>query len=476
MLFGVVTGPTLSLAQKQLQTALPYVDGVEWRLDLFSDLDFEDVKGLLESWPKLTLLTYRGATEEQVRKWLALCPDFFDIDMCEERGLIEAFPKTRFILSFHDYEKMPEDLDALLQSMRQHSAYAYKIAAHASSTLDALRMLSFVRRHRQVIGIAMGEEGLASRVLGPIVGNLIDYASLGSMAAIHGQLDVRELCTTYRYHQLKRDDPIYALIGDPVCYSVSHETHNRLLAELKLPGVYLKLKLRPEEIGLFRTLATELPFRGFSVTMPLKLVIGRHLDEPTQEPVNTISIEQGRWLGANTDGWAAMELLEQYTPLEGQRCLILGSGGVAHAFALACRARGGIVMIASRTKERALVIAKEVDAEVYSLDDLPDYDILLQGTSVGMSPSEEQMPIEEKQLLAHRIVLEAVSSVEETPLLKSAKRKECRTIDGKALFIKQAAAQFQLWLNRPAGEASRLKGDFIQTVLKHRCQKCPSMC
>lgn len=445
MLFGVITGPTLSLAKEQLRLALPYVDGVEWRLDLFSERDREEIKHLIHGWPKLTLFTYRGASQDEVRKWLALSPDFFDIDLREERGLIQAFPKIRFILSFHDDKRMPEDLDGLLQSMGKIPAFAYKIAGYARSTIDALKMLTFVGRHQRVIGIAMGEEGRVSRILGPIAGNFIDYASLGGAPSAPGQIDVQELCTTYRYHELKKGDPIYALIGDPVCFSRSHETHNRLLTALKQPGVYVKLRLDIQDIDAFYDLANQLNFRGVSVTMPLKKALGHCLDEPLQGPINTITIDRGKWLGANTDGWAAVELLEEHRKLEGQRCLILGAGGTAHAIAIACKERGGRILLANRTKERALAIAYEVAGTVHPLDDLPDYDVLIQATNVGMV-HEEQMPINQRQLLENRLVLDVVSSFHETALLKSAKMKGCKTIDGKALFLKQASGQFQIWL------------------------------
>jgi 3-dehydroquinate dehydratase / shikimate dehydrogenase len=445
MLFGVVTGPTLSLAKEQLIEALPYADGVEWRLDLLRERDVEKIKQIVQGWPKLTLFTYRGAPEEEVKKWLALSPDFFDIDLYEEKGLIQAFPSVRFILSAHDEERMPEDLDRLLESMRKIPAYAYKIAGRAHSTIDALKMLAFVARSQNVIGIAMGEEGQATRVLGPVVGNFIDYASLGDAPSAPGQISIRELCTTYRYHELKKGDPIYALIGDPICFSRSHETHNRLLTSLKQPGVYVKLKLDAQDLDAFYDLANQLPFKGMSVTMPLKKAMGRFLKEDGEKPINTLIIDRGAWTAANTDGWAAAELIEEQEQLQGKRCLILGAGGTAQAIALACKERGAKILLANRTKERAEAVAKEVDGTVYSLDALPNYDILIQATSVGML-QEGQMPIDPSQLLESRLVLDVISSFQETALLKAAKMKKCKTINGRTLFLKQAAGQFQKWL------------------------------
>jgi len=38
----------------------------------------------------------------------------------------------------------------------------------------------------------------------------------------------------------------------------------------------------------------------------------------------------------------------------------------------------------------------------------------------------------------------------ETPMLKAAKARGCRTIDGVEMFVRQAALQFELWTGKPA--------------------------
>jgi len=434
MIFGVVRGPSFKECIEQLRKAQLYADGVEFRFDLFS---FQEVEELVKTWPKLSLFTYRGASKETIWKLLSLKPDYFDIDIRENPTWLNeaksAFPKTRWILSYHDHQGMPEDLETLLAKMKKIPADAYKIAATAHSTLDALKMLRFVQNHKEVIGIAMGEDGQASRILGPIVGNYIDYAALGE--PISGQLDIEELCTTYRYKDLKKGDPIYALIGDPVIYSRGHILHNAHLHR----GVYVKLKVGPEEVKLFCELIKNLPFAGFSVTMPLK-----KLFDPTRA-INTIAITNGAWNFANTDGAAAAHLLQKHGVLKGVHCVILGAGGAAEGFAHALSALGARITIANRTKETALSLAKKIGAQVCSFERLPEYDILLQATSVGMSPNEDQMPIRPDQILPDRLVLEAVRTPLQTRFLKAAADRNCVAIDGEALWQTQAELQRSLW-------------------------------
>ncbi|MBS3904272.1 MAG: type I 3-dehydroquinate dehydratase [Simkania sp.] len=453
MLIGVLTGPTIKEALEQMQKALPWVDGVEWRLDLFSSLEMEEVGAAVEQWPKWTVFTFRGASKKTTEQWLTLQPDFFDIDFREGshwvKEIIEAFSNTKIILSWHDFDKTPDDLEFLFNKMQRIPAYAYKIAAKAHSVVDAFRMLVFVHTHERVIGISMGEEGQASRILGPIVGNVLDYASLGNADPALGQIEVMELCTVYRYRKLRRGDPIYALLGDPVCYSISHTTHNRCLEDFELPGVYLKLRLREKELQTFRLLASTLPFRGFSVTMPLKNAIRGILDVMPKGPINTISIEKGIWIGSNTDGRAVVALLEEHFLLQDKKCLILGAGGAAYAIAMACRMRGAKIAIANRTKESAENIAREVDGEVFSLEELPkEYDVLIQATNVGMSPEEEKMPVSKEAILSSSLVLEVISSPIKTRVVATALDKGCLVISGRELFLAQAAAQFHIWTGR----------------------------
>ena len=445
MLFGVVRGPGFEEAVKQIEKATPHADGIELRLDWFS---FQAGKELLSRWPKLSLFKCPRASKEKIWKLLSLQPDFFDVDCREDLSWLQEakgqFPKTRWILSYHDEEGMPQDLDALLHQMKKIPAFAYKIAAKANSCLDALKMLCFVQKRQDVIGIAMGEEGLATRVLGPIVGNPITYAALGEPFA--GQIDIDELCRDYRFKSLKRNDPVYALLGDPVRYSKSHVHHNQVLQN----GVYIKLKVLPEEAKLFCELASHLPFKGFSVTMPLKKLFA------PDSAINTIAIRNSRWEYTNTDGPAAAFLIEQYTPLNGKRCVILGAGGAAEGFATSLIEKGAQVTIANRTKETAILLAKKLDAEVCDLHSLADYDILIQATSVGMTPDENAMPIMKEQILPRRLVLEAIRYPRETQFLKAARALGCPAIDGEELWRQQARLQRQFW---QMGNAAGKSGD-----------------
>ena len=189
-------------------------------------------------------------------------------------------------------------------------------------------MLCLVQKHQYAIGIAMGEGRAIQQGFRANCGQRHRLCGFGR--AVSGQIDIEELCNVYCYRRLKKADLIYALLGDPVTYSMGHRIHNQILNK----GVYVKLKLRPEEVGPFRELAAQLPFKGFSVTMPLKKLFAPGF------AINTIAVHNSGWDFANTDGPAAAHLIEKHTTLHNKRCVILGAGGVADGFATSLIERG----------------------------------------------------------------------------------------------------------------------------------------
>ena len=121
------------------------------------------------------------------------------------------------IFSYHNFSHTPENLEEILQEMQKTPATYYKIATMAHSTLDSLRMLALMKAHPNLIGVCMGKKGEITRILGPVFGCPIIYASLNAdWQSAPGQLTARELCDTYRFRTLNPSTALYGLIGDPV--------------------------------------------------------------------------------------------------------------------------------------------------------------------------------------------------------------------------------------------------------------------
>ena len=359
--------------------------------------------------------------------------------------------RIKLILSYHNFSETPTDLDHIYQEMRKISVFFYKVAVTAKHSQDALQLLCWTKKRsdNKLISISMGTHGQITRILGPIVGAPITYASLDDdHQTAPGQLSAKTLIERFRYHSLNPHTAIYGLIGDPVAQSISDETHNSLFRTYGLNAVYVKIQISQPELANFLHLAKELSFRGLSVTMPLKEAIIPHLDDIDPQAsnigaVNTLLFQEGIIKGFNTDGTGALDVIEKRLSVKNKHVVIIGAGGAAKALAYETCRRGGLVTILNRHLEKAQEVANRFHCKAKTLEEMDDcaklgYDILINCTP-------NPMPIHPKHILPRSSVMDIKTKLEKTSLLKYALEKECLIINGYRMFVEQAAGQFTLW-------------------------------
>ncbi len=116
---------------------------------------------------------------------------FIDIDWeLELRG------EDNLIVSYHNFDETP-DLEMILSQMklRHPKARYYKIATFANSTLDALKMLKFQRKHAKVIGICMGEKGVVTRIMSPFTYAPLTESDKNAPGSFYGASLKRSIAT-----------------------------------------------------------------------------------------------------------------------------------------------------------------------------------------------------------------------------------------------------------------------------------------
>jgi shikimate dehydrogenase len=273
------------------------------------------------------------------------------------------------------------------------------------------------------------------------------------------------------------------IIGNPVEHSLSPAIHNAAFRKLNLNFVYLAWKVDAigDAIKGLRALGN---FRGASVTIPHKVSAVPFLDdlEPTARhigAINTIVAGRGRLTGYNTDATGSVRALKEGgVTLKGRHIVILGSGGAARAIAFALAAESGadkLTVLGVDDKERSTLASDlrsktNVVIEDAFLDDrtlgrtVPEAQILIHCTPVGMSPKTEATCVPASLLHPGLAVMDIVYNPRATRLLVEAKRAGCRTIPGLEMFLNQAVAQFELWTDRPAPV------DVMRAVLESRFQ------
>lgn len=498
----------LTLAQAAV-AAEQGADLVELRLDLFTD-DFDAVTDLIQRLPLPCIVTCRPTWEggqydgdEQTRISLlehaglgSRQPAYIDIErkafeasanLRQKVKLVVDHPSqtravsTGLILSSHDFEKRPADLDRQLLSMAEEpAARVIKFAWRARSLRDNVQAFEMLRqRLKPTIALCMDEAGLPSRVLAKKFGALLTFAAVEQdQGTAPGQPTVRELKTLYRFDQIQPDTKVYGVIGHPVGHSLSPHIHNAGFDAANVNAVYLPLPIPPEYEHFKATVGewldyAPLQFEGASVTIPHKQNLMRFVEERGGEieplarkigAANTLARrEDGSLYACNTDYAAVLDSVCDRLDigrdgLAGKRVAVLGAGGVARAIVAGFADCGAKVTICNRTLERARQLADDL-AELGEIDVQPlaeagraEVDIYVNGTSVGMHPHVDATPLPDLTIAPQRqvVVFDTIYNPLETRLLREAKEAGCLTIPGTQMFVYQGAAQFKLWTKMDA--------------------------
>ncbi|MBC2713576.1 MAG: shikimate dehydrogenase [Desulfosarcina sp.] len=248
---------------------------------------------------------------------------------------------------------------------------------------------------------------------------------------------------------------LYGVIGDPVSHSLSPVMHNAAFRQSGYNGVYVAFHVTdlPGAVAGIRILN----IRGCSVTIPHKVAIMDlldHVDSMARQigAVNTIVNEDGRLSGFNSDSPGAMAALLEKTPVARRRVAVIGAGGAARALAHGVVTHGGRLTIVNRSEDKGCQLATELESDFCPLADFSGggFDILINTTSVGMTPKTDQMPVSHACLRPAMTVMDIVYNPLETRLIRAARDAGCTVVDGVAMFVHQGAIQFERWTGKKA--------------------------
>ena len=427
-------------------------DLVELRLDGVADVD---VAGALADRRLPMVVTCRAAWEggrfdgaEETRlallgRAIDLGAEFVDVEWRADRSAIGTNPRTRLILSHHDFRGCPDDLAARVQAMRgDDPAAIVKVAVTVSSLGDVVRL----RRDTDVgdrIVIGMGTPGEVTRICPWLFG--AEWTFAGDAAP--GQISAALLNRQYRVREGSSSTRLYAITGAPLAHSASPAMHNAAFGALGIDAVYVPMATT--DAREFLACAEALGVNGASVTAPLKTswaCCGVELDEIARlaGAANTLSRSSGGWEATNFDlaGFIA-PLAERVVTLHDADCVVLGAGGAARAAALALKSIGARVRISARRPERAAALTAELGVSSTPWPPAPGWDVLVNATPAGTWPNDES-PIA-RDSLHGGLVYDLVYHPRDTRLLRWARELGIPTIDGLEMLVAQARRQFERW-------------------------------
>jgi 3-dehydroquinate dehydratase/shikimate dehydrogenase len=426
---------------------------------------------------------WRGDEEKRkrlLREAIAAGVDYVDLES-DIAASIRRFGKTKRIVSAHNFKKTPQDLEEVIQPMHEMDADIVKVASIAHSLADASRILELVARAKTpTIGIAMGDKGFFTRVLGAKFGAPFTYSGFNpDRTFAPGQPRLNDLRDDYQFDKIDKDTELYAVIGDPIGHSLSPAVHNACFRKLGLNKLMVPILIPAGELKESLEVLSWLNFKGLAITIPHKesmIPLLRKSDRAVDliGACNTaVQQEGGGWVGYNTDYRAAMSVLEDalggpladgLSPLVDKQVLILGAGGVARAIAFGAARRGAGVGVCSRNDERSMKLAADASCRSVSwgMRAASLCDIIINCTPVGMHPDVDSSPVPAAAFRPGMVAFDTVYHPENTLFSKLARDHECLFVSGVDMFVSQALMQFQLFTGKDASF------ELMREVVKHK--------
>jgi shikimate dehydrogenase len=260
------------------------------------------------------------------------------------------------------------------------------------------------------------------------------------------------------------------IIGNPIEHTMSPAMHNAAFRQMGVDYLYVPFKVKQEELARAIDGVKALNIRGLNVTIPHKVAVIRFLDKLDHlaekiGAVNTIVNDDGVLTGYNTDGAGFLQALrERGIEPGGKNIVILGAGGASRAISFSLADRGAHLVILNRRLELdwaeelasriSQTFSKEVEALELNRENLARVldraDIVVNATSMGMTPNIDETPVTSDLLKPDLTVFDIVYNPIKTRLLREAEAAGARTVSGLDMLAWQGALAFEKWIGLKA--------------------------
>jgi shikimate dehydrogenase len=253
---------------------------------------------------------------------------------------------------------------------------------------------------------------------------------------------------------------VAGVIGSPVRHSLSPIIHNAAFAAHGDDWTYCAFEVDPLHAAAAVDAMRMLGIAGLSVTMPHKEMVIPSLDvvdasATLVRAVNTVvRTDDGRLVGHNTDGVGCVDALTA-AGADLSCVAVVGAGATARAVIAALAAADAQVCVANRTAPRlavAVAVGNAVRAgstKAIEISQVGECQTVVNATPLGMAGiAVDESPFDTSRLTSRHCVLDAVYHPLETRLVREARSRGARVVDGLDMLCAQAARQQRLWLGR----------------------------
>ncbi len=254
-----------------------------------------------------------------------------------------------------------------------------------------------------------------------------------------------------RIRNLIKKERKFGLLGHPLRHSLSPVIHRDIMKQCKINGSYELFDVSEKD---FKKKSSELidTLDGFNITIPYKEKISRVTESNDESAeitgaVNTVFERQG----FNTD----ISGFDFYNiDFKGKKVCIFGAGGVSRImFYKTLEGSPAEICICTRRKEQGTNLAEEfmsdypdVKIVVSEFEGLQgDFDIILNGTPIGMWPECNNIPINDEIIKKAGYVFDSIYNPPSTRLLLKARSFGIKAQSGLEMLVIQALEAQKIW-------------------------------
>ena len=262
--------------------------------------------------------------------------------------------------------------------------------------------------------------------------------------------------------ELNFKQELTAAFGQPISENPTQVMVEAAYRHHDLDWRYLTIEVAPDGLEDAVKGAKAMGFQGFNCTIPHKVKVIEYLDGLGESAslmgaVNCVVRKDGQWIGENTDGKGFVESLRELTDPSGKNVVIFGAGGAARAIGVEVALAGASkITIVNRTVERGEELTKLLDEKlpveadfvpwdgVYAAPD--GTDVLINATSIGLFPDvDARLDLDIGSLREGMVVADVIPNPPATNLVRDARAKGCKVIDGLGMLVNQGVIGIRHW-------------------------------
>jgi shikimate dehydrogenase len=247
------------------------------------------------------------------------------------------------------------------------------------------------------------------------------------------------------------------VLGFPVSHSLSPKLHGAWLKQYNIHGSYTTMAVMPDNLKDALKVLVDRGFAGCNLTLPLKELAMPMMDSHDEScvmsgAVNTVVMNNGKMTGYNSDGFGFLEnLTAQYPDWNGERVVVLGTGGAARGIIASLRGAGAekfILVNRTRDKAEKVISAFKLNAESVEWElrheALADATLVVNCTSLGMA-EQPRLDLSLQALPTSALVCDIVYRPLQTNLLLQAQAQGNPVLGGLGMLLHQGRLGFQHW-------------------------------